>query len=235
MRIAIEAKALMVASGAVGFVTALTLSMPSALADPMQAEPVLPVAPGPVPAAAPAVAAPVVAPGPEPEAAPVVAAAVGAPAPTPAVLPLIPAPAAVPAAGPAVAPADPAISTPATTRGPAPGPVAEGTVQPATGALPTPPDGVPHLSSPQNLPPDTTDVPTDAGQPRGLGYLRDIWHAYQTQEVNGKGALLLLTQRPLDPNAAPPPGMSSNPTPPLVPGAALPDPGPPPPEPAPTP
>jgi hypothetical protein len=76
---------------------------------------------------------------------------------------------------------------------------------------------VPHLSSPENLPPGTTDAPPDANQPRSLSYLRDIWHAYQTQEVSGRDALLLLTQRPLDPNAAPPPGMPANPTPPLPP------------------
>jgi hypothetical protein len=76
------------------------------------------------------------------------------------------------------------------------------------------------LSSLENLPPGTTDTPVDANQPRGLTYLRDIWHAYQTQEVNGRDALLLLTQRPMDENAAPPPGMSSNPTPPLPPEPA---------------
>jgi hypothetical protein len=50
-----------------------------------------------------------------------------------------------------------------------------------------------------------------------MSYLRDIWHAYQTQEVDGKGALLLLTQRPMDANAVPPPGMPANPTPPTAP------------------
>jgi hypothetical protein len=74
---------------------------------------------------------------------------------------------------------------------------------------------MPHLSSPENLPPGTTDTPVDQGQPRTLGYLRDLWHAVQTQEVSGKGALLLLSQRPLDANAAPPPGMPSNPAPPM--------------------
>jgi hypothetical protein len=73
---------------------------------------------------------------------------------------------------------------------------------------------MPHLSSPDNLPPGTTDTPVGGGQPRTLGYLRDLWHAVQTQEVSGKGALLLLSQRPLDANSAPPQGMSSNPAPP---------------------
>ncbi|AKK30393.1 hypothetical protein AB431_09675 [Mycobacterium sp. EPa45] len=72
---------------------------------------------------------------------------------------------------------------------------------------------VQHLSSPDNLPPGTTstDVP-----PQGrLGYWRDLLHAMRTQQVSGGDALLLLTQRPLDANAAPPPGMSSTPTGPV--------------------
>ena len=35
--------------------------------------------------------------------------------------------------------------------------------------------GVPHLTSPQNLPPGTTDNPDQ--QSKGLGYLRDLLHA----------------------------------------------------------
>jgi hypothetical protein len=138
-----------------------------------------------------------------------------------------------PMPAPAPAPVDPAI--PAT--GPAPGPAPDGTVQATAGDLPTPPDGMPHLSSPENLPPGTSDTPPDGDQP--LGYLRDIWHAYQTQEVSGRDALLLLTQRPMSPNAAPPPGMPANPTPPVPAEAAppvAPEPAPPlVPAPAPTP
>jgi resuscitation-promoting factor RpfA len=87
------------------------------------------------------------------------------------------------------------------------------TVQAAGTDPVTPPDGMPHLSSPQNLPPDTTTTPPDDNQQRGLGYLRDLWHAVQTQDVSGRDALLLLTQRPLDPNAAAP-GLPPGPTPP---------------------
>jgi hypothetical protein len=93
---------------------------------------------------------------------------------------------------------------------------------PAPAPVPVP---VQHLSSPDNLPPGTTaaDVP-----PQGrLGYWRDLLHAMHTQQVSGGDALLLLTQRPLDADAAPPPGMSSTPTGPVgtsaVPPAA--DPG----------
>jgi hypothetical protein len=126
----------------------------------------------------------------------------------PPVLPLPPAP----------APADPAIVAP-------PAPPLEGTVQAASADPAAPPAEVPHLSSLQNLPPGTTDTPVDPDQGHGLSYLRDIWHAYQTQEVSGKDALLLLTQRPMDAEAVPPPGMPANPTPP---GAPLPVDAPPP-------
>ena len=56
---------------------------------------------------------------------------------------------------------------------------------------------LPHLASPENLPPGTTmdegalpatTVPTSA-------YLKELWHAIQTQDISGKEALLALTQR----------------------------------------
>jgi hypothetical protein len=99
-------------------------------------------------------------------------------------------------------------------------PAPDGTIQPAAVDPATQPNGMPHLSSPENLPPGTTDTPPD-NSGNGVSYLRDIWHAYQTQEVDGKGALLLLTQRPMDANAVPPPGMPANPTPPTAPDAPL--------------
>ncbi|MFG1932787.1 hypothetical protein ACGFK1_19405 [Mycobacterium sp. NPDC048908] len=119
---------------------------------------------------------------------------------------------------PAPSPADPAVPTP--------GPAPDATLQAAAGTLPTPPDGTQHLSSPENLPPGTTDTP-DPTQGRG-SYLRDLWHAYQTQEITGRDALLLLTQRPMNANPMPPAGMPVNPTPPPAPGAE-PAPAPPPP------
>jgi hypothetical protein len=74
-------------------------------------------------------------------------------------------------------------------------------VQPAAGdvvpaADPATLDGVPHLASPDNLPPGTTTAPVAPNQPR-LSYLRDLLHAMRTQEVSGSDALLLLTQRPM--------------------------------------
>ena len=88
---------------------------------------------------------------------------------------------------------------------------------PADPATPPADVPVPHLSSPEHLPPGTTDTPPDPNQPRSLAYLQDLWHAVQTQEVSGKDALLLLTQRPMNADAVPPPGMPANPTPPTAP------------------
>lgn len=94
---------------------------------------------------------------------------------------------------------------------PTPTPPVDSTMQ-AASAEPTPAaQGVPHLPSPEHLPPGTTDAPVGAPQGRGMSYLRELWHAIQTQDVSGGDALLLLTQRPLDANATPPPGMSAGP------------------------
>jgi resuscitation-promoting factor RpfA len=82
-------------------------------------------------------------------------------------------------------------------------------------------EGVPHLPSPENLPPGTSVAPPTRNQPR-LTYLRDLWHAMQTQEVSGGDALLLLTQRPMVADATPPRGMPAGPQAPLPADAALP-------------
>lgn len=160
MRFDIDTKALAVATGGLGLITALTLGTPSALASPVTPTP--PAPPPPAPVAAQTVAAP--------PAQPVAAA---------------------PAPAPAAPPAAEEVSTQAAA----------------------PVEGTPHLSSPENLPPDTTLTPVSR-QGSGLTYLRELWHAVRTQEVSGEDALLLLTQRPLSSNATPPPGMSANPTPP---------------------
>lgn len=114
----------------------------------------------------------------------------------------------------------------------APTPVAADTTTPAVDAPAPAPGPVQHLSSPDNLPPGTTA--TDAAPPQGrLGYWRDLLHAMRTQEVSGGDALLLLTQRPMDANTAPPPGMSAGPSGPVGTSAVDPavapavDPGPP--------
>ncbi|HYJ56119.1 MAG TPA: transglycosylase, partial [Mycobacterium sp.] len=57
---------------------------------------------------------------------------------------------------------------------------------------------VPHLPSPDNLNPGTTTdraVVTDSSP--NVSYLKEIWHAIQTQDISGSDALLALTQRPL--------------------------------------
>jgi resuscitation-promoting factor RpfA len=128
-----------------------------------------------------------------------------------------------------------ALANPATPIPPPPPPLGQDvTVQGVAADPAKPPEAVPHLPSPENLPPGTVDDPVAPSQPR-LTYLRELWHAVQTQEVSGSDALLLLTQRPLDANAAPPPGVAPGPQPPLPPAPALPPPAPalPPPAPAP--
>ncbi|MBU8811046.1 transglycosylase, partial [Mycolicibacterium goodii] len=78
---------------------------------------------------------------------------------------------------------------------PAPDPLAPA---PNADVPPAPPEGVPHLASPENLPPGTTESPAQIpGQGPNMTYLREIWHAIQTQDISGKDALLALTQRPL--------------------------------------
>ena len=89
-------------------------------------------------------------------------------------------------------------------------------VQAAPAPDPAPPAEVPHLSSPENLPPGTTDVPTEPQQGAGVSYLRDLWHAVQTQNISGRDALLLLTQRPLDAHAVPTNGLPAGPQAPLA-------------------
>jgi resuscitation-promoting factor RpfA len=117
----------------------------------------------------------------------------------------------------AVTLAAPAMAEPLIPVPPPPPPPAQAAVQ-ATAADPAAPpaEGVPHLVSPENLPPGTVDDPVAPSQPR-LTYLRELWHAMQTQEVSGSDALLLLTQRGLDANATPPPGMPAGPQAPLPP------------------
>ncbi|MDR3661217.1 MAG: hypothetical protein P4L86_12650 [Mycobacterium sp.] len=82
---------------------------------------------------------------------------------------------------------------------------------------------VPHLSSPDNLPPYTTSTPDGSQDPDQLSYLRDVWHAVQDHEVTPKQALVLLAQRPMDAGAQPPGGMSAGPQAP-PPGPSAPEP-----------
>lgn len=89
--------------------------------------------------------------------------------------------------------------------------------QPAVPVADAPADGVPHLASPDALPPGSTMDPTvmaGAESPR-VSYLRDLWDAVQNREISGKEALVLgLAQRGMDtPNPAAVPGPNTPPTP----------------------
>ncbi|WP_006243533.1 hypothetical protein [Mycolicibacterium tusciae] len=126
----------------------------------------------------------------------------------------------VPAPPPPPALVAPAVPNPAPV---AAAPAAPGEAVPMAADAASPADGVPHLVSPENLPPGTSITPVGPQQSNGGSYLRELWHAVQTQEVSGKDALLLLTQRPLNANATPPPGLAANPQP--MPAAAPPPPG----------
>jgi len=157
-----------------------------------------------------------------------------------------PAPAPAPAPGAPVAVAAPAPDPLAPVN--LPQPAMDAANQAVSGELPVPAE-VPHLSSPDNLNPGTT---TDRGavtsDSPNVSYLKEIWHAIQTQDVTGKDALLALTQRPLttpdrttgqapnlpgqlppDPALVPPPpapGLPPAPAAPPAPGAPLPPPAP---------
>jgi resuscitation-promoting factor RpfA len=105
-----------------------------------------------------------------------------------------------------------------------PAPAYDAANQAMAGDVTTPPDGIPHLPSPENLPPGATDTaPTDASPNRT--YLKELWHAVQTQDISGNDALLALAQRPL--TAQDPAGAPVSPNTPIVPGdPALPAPAP---------
>lgn len=102
-----------------------------------------------------------------------------------------------------------AAGDPAVPDDPSPAPVAESALVSASAgvsdALPTAgtaaatapaaPEGVPHLPSPDNLPPGTTQTEPEH---RRLGYLREIWQAVRSEDVTMGDALLLIAQRPMD-------------------------------------
>jgi len=88
----------------------------------------------------------------------------------------------------------------------APAPLGAPTVAPAPSSVPTvapvataPADGVPHLPSPDNLPPGTTQT---APEGPNMSYLRYLWQAVRTPGVTMGDALILIAQRPLDAKAS---------------------------------
>ncbi len=94
------------------------------------------------------------------------------------------------------------------------------TNQAVSGQLPAP-EGVPHLASPDNLPPGTSDEPVGPDQGPNVAYLRELWHAVHSQEISGNDALLALAQRPLT-TEAPPEAGPVDPNTPLAPVAEAP-------------
>lgn len=127
-------------------------------------------------------------------------------------------------------PGDPALPPPAPlpvvpAPGPPPGP--DAIVQAAAPGAPvlppdaapvpaTPPNGIPHLASPDALPPGSTMVPQDADSPN-VSYLKDLWQAVQNHEISGKEALIMgMAQRGMN---TPIPGQAPGPNVPITPGA----------------
>jgi hypothetical protein len=179
---------------------------PAPLAAPLPPPPPVPLPPPPAPA-------PLAAPLPPPPAeSPIVEASLLGPAPAPMAPPATPLPPSPPA--------DPLAPVGDVN---VPQPAYDAANQAATDGLPVPPEGMPHLVSPENPPPDTTvDPSTLPPQGPNVTYLKELWHAIQTQEISGADALLALTQRPLttpDTRGGPPPNL---PVPPADPAAPLP-------------
>jgi resuscitation-promoting factor RpfA len=141
-------------------------------------------------------------------------------APLPPVLPVEPAPA--PAPGPAPGPAPVAAADPLAPLNAVdiPAPALDAANQAVSGQLPAP-EGVPHLASPDNLPPGTSAEPVGPDQGPNVTYLRELWHAVHSQEISGNDALLALAQRPLTSEPAPEAG-PVDPNTPLAPVADAP-------------
>ncbi|MGP4053833.1 transglycosylase family protein [Mycobacterium sp. 4D054] len=144
------------------------------------------------------------------------------PAPADPALPPAPVPVPVPAPVAVAAPApDPLAPLGAVN---VPAPAYDLANQAISGELAVPTE-VPHLASPENLPPGTAMAPQGPAQSPNVTYLKEIWHAIQTQEISGADALLALTQRPL--TTPDPGGMAPNaPVAPLAGPAPAPSPAP---------
>jgi hypothetical protein len=65
----------------------------------------------------------------------------------------------------------------------------------------SPANGVSHLPSPDNLPPGTTESAPEGPK---MSYLRYLWQAVHTPGVTMGDALMLIAQRPMDAQSAPP-------------------------------
>lgn len=92
------------------------------------------------------------------------------------------------------------------------------------------PEGVPHLPSPDALPPGSTMDPAARGnESPNVSYLKDLWQAVQNHEVSAKEALIMgLAQRGMN---TPYPEQPAGPNVPRSPGDPAPAPAMPPPAP----
>ncbi|CAJ1579912.1 transglycosylase family protein [[Mycobacterium] wendilense] len=129
------------------------------------------------------------------------------------------------------APVDPAVpAPPADPLAPLanidiPAPAFDAANQLASGEVPSiAAEAIPHLPSPDNLPPGASNVPLTPNNQPNLTYLRELWHAVQTQEISGNDMLLALAQRPL--NSQPPAQAPLTPNTPVGPAAPAPAPAP---------
>lgn len=152
------------------------------------------------------------------------AVALAEPAPPPPG-PLMPDPVAAVAA-PAVPPPGPLVPGPvAAVAAPVPG-APPGSDAPIVQASAPMPEGMPHLASPDALPPGSTmDPAVGRDETPNVSYLKDLWHAVQNQEISGKEALILgLAQRGMN---TPYPDQAPGPNVPVAPVAPAPVPTPP--------
>jgi hypothetical protein len=167
----------------------------------------------------------------------------GAPLPLDPALPNPPAPlpapddaAPAPVAAPAPDPLAPLVNSPA----PAPAADAAANQVVPDGVPVAPPNGIPHLASPDAPPPGSTMDPSAAGTDGpNTSYLKDLWQAVQNHDISGKEALMMgLAQRgmntpypdqaggpnvpssPVDPALPPAPGAPGDPAPPAPPAPA---------------
>ncbi|WP_235672910.1 hypothetical protein [Mycolicibacterium hodleri] len=95
-----------------------------------------------------------------------------------------------------------------------------------------PPNGIPHLASPDAPPPGATMDPNAAGpaDSPNTSYLKDLWQAVQNHDISGKEALIVgLSQRGMNtpiPAQAPGPNVPTGPVPaPVDPALPAPAPG----------
>src|SRR5882757_1252209 len=123
----------------------------------------------------------------------------------------------------------------ATAPGPLAPPHGDASIPPAPDQLPTPPNGISHLASPDAPPPGSTMNPDEADRDSpNVSYLKDLWQAVQNHDISGKQALLMgVAQRGMNtpyPDQAPGPNVPTSPVDPAAapPPPALPDAPPPP-------